>query len=567
MQRLSASFRVAAIPVFTALTLAACSPGTPTPPASNPTSIAAVTESLLGVQDEADADAPIDYGVSGAPMGVSGAPMEAREKLQSTAGAALALAIPAGGSSAATTGTFGAAVTWPIIPIHVVLLPDGRVMNYGTTQTGAQGAQLVYDVWDPALGTGTNAHLVLPNTTPTDIFCGTQSVLLSGDVLLAGGDLTINGQRNFARSDTNLFSPSTNTLTVNTPMSYARWYGSLVALPDGRLVIFGGYQNATTLTPVQPATTPELYDPATRAWAQLPGATNLAAFGGPNWFYPRAFLSPGGKIFSVGNQGKLFTVSVAGAGSIVQASGNVPVGDQSLPTVPFAPGKLLSLRQNRVVVVIDHTHATPVVKTSDPIDQVRLWASGTVMADGRVLITGGSTVKNNMTGAAYIAQIWDPATGHWTAGAVATKPRLYHSISLLLPDATVLTGAGGAPGPVKNLNAEIYYPSYLYASNGAAAVRPVIQPVASRNANVGGTISVTTGALDTIQRVTFVRTGSDTHAYNSDQRFLNLSFTQDGQSLTAVLPGDPTVLVPGYYMLFAFNSAGVPSTALIYHIS
>jgi len=46
---------------------------------------------------------------------------------------------------------------------------------------------------------------------------------------------------------------------------------------------------------------------------------------------------------------------------------------------------------------------------------------------------------------------------------------------MLLPDATVLTGGGGAPGPVNNLNSEIYYPPYLYAANGnARPFRPVI---------------------------------------------------------------------------------------------
>ena len=33
--------------------------------------------------------------------------------------------------------------------------------------------------------------------------------------------------------------------------------------------------------------------------------------------------------------------------------------------------------------------------------------------------------------------------------------------------------------------------------------------------------------------------------------------------MTATLPSDPTVLVPGYYMLFAFDQAGVPSIAQV----
>jgi hypothetical protein len=234
-----------------------------------------------------------------------------------------------------------------------------------------------------------------------------------------------------------------------------------------------------------------------------------------------------------------------------------------LPTIPFAPGKVLSLRGSQEVDVVDFSGSVPLVSQTDGMDQVRYWASGTVLADGKVLVTGGSTVDNMLTGVAYQAQIWDPATGHWTAGASATKPRLYHSNSMLLPDATVLTGGGGAPGPVINLNSEIYYPPYLYANNGAAAVRPVVSAVTPRNLNPGGTITMTVGPTDTISRLTFIRTGSATHSNNSDQRFITLPFTQTGQNLTTVLPSDPTVLLPGYYMLFAFNQAGVPSKAKI----
>src|SRR5512133_3651654 len=48
-------------------------------------------------------------------------------------------------------GVFGTPVTWPIIGLHAVLLPDGRVMSYGTDEQGQQGAQFVYDVWTPTL--------------------------------------------------------------------------------------------------------------------------------------------------------------------------------------------------------------------------------------------------------------------------------------------------------------------------------------------------------------------------------------------------------------------------------
>ena len=521
-------------------------------------------EERLAILDETDTDAPVDFGpgpgqkpladIGTGLLGVVGTPILAASQ------------IPTGSTGAHVTGVFGAVVRWPIIPIHAILLPDGRVMNYGTNATGAQGALLIYDVWTPTLGTGTSAHTVLPNTTSTDIFCSAQSLLPNGDVLAAGGDLTVNGVRNSADNDTTIFSTSANTLTDNTPMTYARWYGSLVSLPNGQLAIFGGRQNYGTLTPPVGAETPELYDPASKSWTALTGATSANAFGSSDWYYPRSFLAPGGKVFVLGINGSTFYASTAGVGSITKSNVVAPKGDATLPTIPFAPGKLLSLRQNQAVVVVDYRTATPVITPTQNMDQVRYFASGTVMADGKVLITGGSQVKNVLSGVAYQAQIWDPAAGHWTAGATATKARLYHSNALLLPDASVLTGGGGAPGPVKNLNAEIYYPPYLYAASGAPATRPVISAIASTFVNPGDTLNITVGATDIISRMTFIRLGSATHNYNPDQRFIALTSTQGGQNVTAVLPSDTTVLLPGYYMLFAFNTAGVPSRAKIVNV-
>jgi Domain of unknown function (DUF1929) len=173
------------------------------------------------------------------------------------------------------------------------------------------------------------------------------------------------------------------------------------------------------------------------------------------------------------------------------------------------------------------------------------------------------------SGVAYQATIWDPTTGHWTAGASAAIPRLYHSNTLLLDDGTVLTGGGGgASGPLNNLNAEIYYPPYLYKNDGSGqpAIRPVITAATPQSILPGNTINITVGSTDQISRLTFLREGSSTHCNNSDQRFIDLAFTQTGNQLRTVLPSDPTVLLPGWYMLFAFNSAGVPSIATVLYV-
>ena len=66
----------------------------------------------------------------------------------------------------------------------------------------------------------------------------------------------------------------------------------------------------------------------------------------------------------------------------------------------------------------------------------RVWASLTVLPDGKVLATGGSGVGDKLVDVTNYAEIWDPQTGHWTHGAEGSRARLYHSVALLLPDSS-----------------------------------------------------------------------------------------------------------------------------------
>jgi hypothetical protein len=182
------------------------------------------------------------------------------------------------------------------------------------------------------------------------------------------------------------------------------------------------------------------------------------------------------------------------------------------------------------------------------------------MADGKVLVNGGSYTRNELINVAYHNEIWDPKTGKWTRGAIAAKPRLYHSSALLLMDGTVLTGGGGAPGPVINLNSEIFYPPYLFKKDGSGqlAPRPVISSAPDRvtwGQNFGVTVE------GTVKRATWLRFGSSTHNFNADQRFLEAEFRQDGNVVTVTAPSNARVAPPGHYMLFVFDPAGVPSEA------
>jgi len=514
-------------------------------------------DEMLVVAAEQDKKAPVDIGFG------PGVKAPAASKNRTSPAAAGPVQTPRGPSNAHTTGVFGPEFGWPIIPIHAVLVPTGQVMSYGTNQLGQQGAQYFYDVWEPALGTDANAHNLLPNTTPTDLFCSGQTLMwTTGNVLLTGGDQTVNGQRNYPRPDTNLFTPSTNALTQNTPMHYPRWYDTPVALPNGDVLVLGGRTNRTA---PQYATVPELFNPAT-GWTALTGAASSQAFSyWMGWYYPQAMVIPNGKVFQLGFTGHMFLIDPTGTGAITTVPSMAPAGNYGLPSVQFSPGKLLAIRNNSQVVIVDATSGQPVITPTANIDQVRYWANGTVLADGTVLVTGGSAGFDTLQGVDYTAEMWNPATGQWTAGANAAVPRLYHSIALLMPDGSVLTGGGGSPGPLKNLNGEIFYPPYLYANDGSGnpAVRPTIEWAPPRMSLSWPWLLFAVGQYDRIGRVTLVKLGSVTHARNFDQRFLNVTFKQFGDRVVAAVPSSPNVTLPGYYMLFAFNQNGTPSIASI----
>jgi YVTN family beta-propeller protein len=70
----------------------------------------------------------------------------------------------------------------------------------------------------------------------------------------------------------------------------------------------------------------------------------------------------------------------------------------------------------------------------------------------------------------------------------------------------------------------------------------------------------------TIQRVSLVKTGSVTHGFNLDQRFVELAFQQIGSQLTVHAPTRATDAPPGYYLVFVINQAGTPSVGRIVRV-
>ncbi|HRB29024.1 MAG TPA: galactose oxidase early set domain-containing protein [Nitrosomonas sp.] len=70
---------------------------------------------------------------------------------------------------------------------------------------------------------------------------------------------------------------------------------------------------------------------------------------------------------------------------------------------------------------------------------------------------------------------------------------------------------------------------------------------------------------EVIHRATLLRVGAVTHNIDAEARFFG-TVTIKSKIVTLRSPANANIAPPGYYMLFVWNSAGVPSVARIIRI-
>ncbi len=454
-------------------------------------------------------------------------------------------AVTAAAPAAAVKGKWAATFATPVVAIHVHLLPTGKVLLWGH-----KGESLL---WDPAApGSGFS-----PIAKTYDFFCSGHTFLADGRLLVTGG--TIGGTHGDPRA---VLFASAGSWAGASSMAQGRYYPTLTTLPNGNVLALSGSDENNVVVGV-----PEVWNGT--KWRRL----TAASLDIPAPYYPAAFVAPNGRVFLAGFQPTTRYLAVAGTGKWTTVGSRIVADRRMGSAVSYAPGKILYVGggdpPTNSAEVIDLNQPSPAWRAVPGMAVARRQLNATILADGKVLVTHGSSGPgfNNVAAAVRTAELWDPSTESWTTMAAEARPRTYHSTALLLPDGRVLTSGSGEGGGVEYENSEftaqIFSPPYLFNPDGSLATRPVISSAPAK-LTYGQPFNVQTPNAATVSRGTLIRLSSVTHATNMSQLLYPLSFTVVSPSrLRATAPASGNLAPPGPYLLFLVNSSGVPSKAKI----
>ena len=452
-----------------------------------------------------------------------------------------------------TVGSWSAPFEVGVIAVHSVLLPNGRVLMVSRPRSGKPTKARV---WNPATGTSVD---VTPADASRDLYCAGHSLLDSGLAFYAGGNRFLNEKDGIANTDT--FDPLTQDWDSGPLMSQARWYPTNVALPNGKVLILGGWISQGNWS-----NTVDEYNPQTNAITQRSASATKKV-----GLYPRMHLLTNGKLFhssvttkKLGSTSRTFdpstnSWSVGDSLNFGARADGISVQLPGLDKILVFGGSLTNTSQaTNTAEIIDTSEANPQWKYTSSMNKARKQSNSVVLPDGTILALGGAAGPGSYENPVLQAELFDPQNETWTPMASQQAPRTYHSTALLLPDGRVLS-AGGDRGTFQT-KAEIFSPPYLFGGP-----RPQIT-TAPGNVNYGQTFDLTSPSAEDIASISLIKPGSVTHSTSFDQRFLDLEYTRSGQTLHVKAPTSAAHAPPGDYMMFVVNSAGVPSVASWVHI-
>jgi Bacterial Ig domain/Kelch motif len=308
-------------------------------------------------------------------------------------------------ASAQAQGTFAPIGSLPSPQRNAAstLLPSGIVLIVGGIDASSRLTSLV--IFDPISETFSSIENM-------DASYDTATLLTDGEVLLAGrGNFVSMGPNDSILTTAQLYDPSDSSLASTGPMLEGVNSAASVRLPDGRVLLVGGRIYNQDATPTANA---EIYDPTSGTFSFTGTMTT------PRYNHTATLLQNGEVLVAGGSSS-----SVTGA----------PLASAELynPTTgAFSPAV------NMTTAHANHT--------------------ATILADGRVLIAGGSNrVSDAKNGVTAVAEIYDPSTNTFTATGLLQTPREFHTATRL-NNGDVLVAGGDDSSNVLN-STELYAPA------------------------------------------------------------------------------------------------------------
>lgn len=251
-----------------------------------------------------------------------------------------------------------------------------------------------------------------------------------------------------------LYDPSTGQWTVTGSLSVGRYGHSATLLPDGRVLVAGGYGTPGRLSSV------EIYDPSSGTWSAGAPMNNARRM-------HTATLLMDGRVLVAGG---------IGAGTPAwEASAEIydPATDSWTLTGSLATGRYrhtATLLRDGTVLVVAGSNSSTAAGALDSAERfdpsTGLWSltgslttrrtehSAVMLPNGRVLVTGGLYYSGVSTYWAQTAEAYDPATGVWSAAGLMVSPRASASATLL-PSGLVLVVGGITSGGSYLASAEL----------------------------------------------------------------------------------------------------------------
>lgn len=264
--------------------------------------------------------------------------------------------------------------------------------------------------------------------------------LATGQVLITGGCARRCSE---ALSSVELFDPDTQVFTSVAEMATPRTGGEAIALPDGRVLVAGGWTGELVTASA------EIYDSAAGRWSSA-GEMRDARMS------HMVVALPDGRVLVIGGETRPRR-SLASAEVFDPATARfATTGSMRTPRAyPAAVG----LSDGRVLVTGGHRARDEVVRSAEIFDPAtgkfriagnmavpRHKHAAVLLQDGRVLIVGGSDERDGR-GRLASTEIYDPETGEFSQGPTMHSPRhKIHDAVVVLPSGAVLV-AGGSPHP------------------------------------------------------------------------------------------------------------------------